>query len=263
MKICYLCFTLALLGAMVPSVASAQTYSDTFTSNPGPLNGRTTAAGFGNWTNPDGTLSASATLHLTESLAATTTTGSFALPTLVSGDIITESLTLEPSGGANNRIEFGFTPEANEFVTTEGNAAVWLFGADSGPDGTVGVFSGPSTEGQLYYANPFSAFSGTSPTQINISYNTATGLFDVTGTNNGQTVTIVDQDVNYGGTSGAVIPLSQLKFATVQFDGQTTGVDSISNLSITIVPEPSGVLYLAVGLGALGLGLFRRNRIAV
>ena len=235
----------AFLFAAVSSVMGI-TYTDNFTTGTGPLNGRTTAAGFGNWIS--GTeLSVSTGRGIYQSAAAPFLAASFRLPVVDLTSQISIRLTMTPTGSSGNLVGFGFTNAARDFVTTQGNGLAYLNGAGSGNDGLVAISSGYSVQGDnVYYANPFSAFNGALPTTFTLDYTVASGALRVTAANNAQTFTLYNGVTgwtpNPGPGADNPIPYqTYLNYFTVQFENQTTGLTggSINSLSVSVVPEPS------------------------
>ena len=71
------------------NVYGAIVYEDTFTANPGALNGRTTAAGFGNWTTTDSAFQVgSGQITIDSNTPVDYHAATFALPTLTVSDTL-------------------------------------------------------------------------------------------------------------------------------------------------------------------------------
>lgn len=263
---------LALFMAAV-SQSFGAVYTDDFSTNPGSLNGRSTAAGFGDWvSNP--ALGTGVGTGIYQNGVAPYPTASFALPLVDSTSLISVSLTMKPTGSDNNFIGFGFTNDMLEPVTTKGNALTYLFGAGSTSTspGLVSAQSGfgAGGAGQLNYSNPFTSFDSSLSTTITMSYVVASGQITLSALNNGQSVTVYDGFVNWtpngSGTGPNPVPYpTYFQYFTIQFQDQTTGTlgGNISNLSVSVVPEPNAATYLIGAAGVFfGIHFYRRRRVS-
>jgi hypothetical protein len=198
-------------------------YTDNFSANPGALNGRTTAAGFGNWTTTDSAYQVgSGQITIDSNTPVDYHAATFALPTLTGSDTLSVTITLRPSGP--NFTGFGFTPGSNQYVINSGYGWVYYEGLGA-TSPNIQVFSGAGATGGIYSAaltNPALNFDASLPTTFQYTYSASA-----------QTLSI---------------------FA-LQFQGQTLGTDLnpayVDYLNVEVVPEPTTYVMLLCGLGAM------------
>ncbi|MBJ7390697.1 MAG: hypothetical protein JHC85_03965 [Chthoniobacterales bacterium] len=203
-------------------------YEDDFSANPGALNGRTTATGFGNWTTTDSAFQVGGgqitinTNNPVDYHAAT-----FALPTLTDSDILSLTITLRPSGPIFTG--FGFTPGSAQYVQNTGYN--WIYFASGNP--TIQVLTGPSATGLIYSAeltNPALNFDPSLPTTFQYTYSASAKTLTITATNGTNSSLLLN---NF---DASATPLSGFSNFALQFQGQTLGTD----------PNPAYVDYLKV-----------------
>lgn len=254
-------FSFLLLATLAQSKVNAQSlYEDNFTTNPGSLNGRTTAAGFGNWVASDSELQTGGGLLTVGSNSPVNWhSATFALPTLTSSDTLSLILTVRPSG--QNFMGIGFTPNAGQYVANSGYG--WLYYQGLGaPYPNIQIFTGSAnggSVGKVYFAgleNPNVNFDASLPTTFRYTYSASAKTLSITAENGTRSSTLLNNlDVSS-------VPLSGFSNFALQFEGQNVSADSapsyVSNIRLETVPEPS--VNLLMGLGALTLGIVRVRR---
>ena len=230
------------------NLCSALIYEDDFTANPGALDGRTTATGFGNWTVSgiynDGNTNVfqvgGGQITVNTNLPVDYHSASFALPALGATDILSLSITLRPSGP--NFTGFGFNPnpatatDPSPFLTQSGYGWVYYEGLNGG-NPNIQIFTGASTAGAIYFAflnNPALNFDASLPTTFQYTYSASAKTLSITATNGTSSSTLLNNaDVS-------TIPLSAFSNFALQFQGQTLGTDenpaSVDSLRVEVIP---------------------------
>jgi hypothetical protein len=219
-------------------------YEDDFSANPGALNGRTTATGFGNWTVSgiynDGNTNVfqvgGGQITINTNAPVDYHAASFALPALGATDILSLSITLRPSGP--NFTGFGFNPDpaTGPFLTQNGYGWVYYEGLNGG-NPNIQIFTGASTAGAIYFAyldNPALNFDASLPTTFQYTYSAAAKTLSLSAVNGTNSSTLLNNaDVSS-------IPLSAFSNFVLQFQGQTLGTDenpaSVDYLKVEVVP---------------------------
>ena len=249
---------LAALSAHVSgNLYGAVVYEDTFTADPGALNGRTTASGFGNWTTTDSAFQVGGGQITIDSNTPNFHAATFALPTLTASDTVSVTITVRPSGA--NFTGFGFTPGANQYVINSGYGWVYYEGLNAA-EPNIQIFTGASTGGPIYSAsldNPALNFDASLPTTFQYTYSASAKTLSINATNGTSSSTLLNNaDVS-------TIPLNAFSNFSLQFQGQSLSSDSspayVDSLRVEVVPEPTTYAMLICGLGAM-TALRRRRR---
>jgi hypothetical protein len=223
-------------------------YEDDFSTNPGALDGRTTATGFGNWTVSgiynDGNTNVfqvgGGQITINTNAPVDYHAASFALPALGATDILSLSITLRPSGP--NFTGFGFNPNPatatgpSPFLTQSGYGWVYYEGLGSG-NPNIQIFKGASTAGAIYFAyldNPALNFDASLPTTFQYTYSAAAKTLSLSAVNGTNSSTLLNNaDVS-------TIPLSAFSNFALQFQGQTLGSDEnpafVDYLKVEVIP---------------------------
>jgi hypothetical protein len=213
------------------------TYQDDFNTNPGALDGRTTATGFGNWTTTDNAFQVGGgRITINSNTPDDYHAATFALPTLTDTDILSLTITLRPSGA--NFMGFGFTPNSNQYVINNGYGWLYYEGLGSG-NPNIQIFTGASTAGAIYYAplnNPALNFDASLPTTFQYTYSAAAKTLSLSAVNGTTPSTLLNNaDVS-------AIPLEAFNNFSLQFQGQTLGTDTnpayVDSLKVEIIPAP-------------------------
>jgi hypothetical protein len=265
---------LAALTLHIPgNLYGALVYEDDFSTNPGALDGRTTATGFGNWTvsglynggNTNVFQVGGGQITINTNAPVDYHAASFALPALGATDILSLSITLRPSGP--NFTGFGFNPNPatatgpSPFLTQSGYGWVYYEGLGSG-NPNIQIFKGASTAGAIYFAhlnNPALNFDASLPTTFQYTYSASAKTLSITATNGTSSSTLLNNaDVS-------TIPLSAFSNFALQFQGQTLGTDLnpafVDSLKVSVIPETSTFTCLALLLCVLGaMTALRRRR---
>ena len=215
-------------------------YQDNFSTNPGDLNGRTTAAGFGNWVTSDSALQTDGGfLTVGSSSPVDWHAATFALPTLSGSEVLKINITARPVG---TFLGIGFTPGSAQFVN--GMGLTWLY-IDSGG---VQIFRGMGSTDSVSGASPAPAsfnanLNNSLPTTYTFTYNPTgktMGLLATNGSGNYEFFSALD-------ISG--LPSAFNNFA-LHFQGQNLSTDStpsyVSNIRAETIPEPSVNLLLGI-----------------
>jgi hypothetical protein len=232
----------------------AVVYEDTFSVNPGALNGRTTASGFGNWTTTDSAFQVgSGQITINSNTPVDYHAASFALPTLTGSDTLSLTITLRPSGA--NFTGFGFNPnpatDPTPYLTQNGYGWVYYEGLGSA-NPNIQIFKGASTAGPIYFAflnNPALNFDASLPTTFQYTYSASAKTLSLTAVNGTSSSTLLNNaDVS-------TIPLSAFSNFSLQFQGQSLGSEPnpayVDYLKVEVVPEPTTYAMLLCGLGAM------------
>jgi hypothetical protein len=247
-----------VLAAVSPHVSDnlygAVVYEDTFSANPGALNGRTTASGFGNWTTSDSAFQVgSGQITINSNTPVDYHAASFALPTLTGSDTLSLTITVRPSGA--NFTGFGFNPNPatgpTPYLTQNGYGWVYYEGLGAATP-NIQIFKGASTAGAIYFAaltNPALNFNASLPTTFQYTYSASAKTLSLTAVNGTSSSTLLNNaDVS-------TIPLSAFSNFSLQFQGQTLGSDTnpayVDYLKVEVVPEPTTYAMLLCGLGAM------------
>jgi hypothetical protein len=210
------------------------TYQDDFSTNPGALNGRTTASGFGNWTTDNAFQVGGGRITINSNTPNDYHAASFSLPSLGASDTLSLSITLRPSGA--NFMGFGFTPNSNQYVINNGYGWLYYEGLGSG-NPNIQIFTGASTAGAIYSAeltNPALNFDASLPTTFQYTYSAAAKTLSLSAVNGTTPSTLLNNaDVS-------AIPLEAFNNFSLQFQGQDLGTDTnpayIDSLKVEIIP---------------------------
>ena len=232
----------------------AVVYEDTFTANPGALNGRNTASGFGNWTTTGTAFQVGGgQITINSNTPVDYHAATFALPALTANDTLSVTITLRPSGP--NFTGFGFNPNPatgpTPFLTQNGYGWVYYEGLGAA-NPNIQIFKGASTAGAIYFAyldNPALNFDASLPTTFQYTYSASAKTLSLTAVNGTSSSTLLNNaDVS-------TIPLSAFSNFALQFQGQTLGSESnpayVDYLKVEVVPEPTTYAMLLCGLGAM------------
>ncbi len=250
---------LVVLATVSPHVSGnlygAVVYEDTFSANPGALNGRATASGFGNWTTTDSAFQVGGgQITIDSNTPFDYHAATFALPTLTANDTLSVTITLRPSGPIFTG--FGFTPNSGQYVQNSGYD--WIYFASGNP--TIQVLTGPGPNNPVYSApltHPTLDFDASLPTTFQYTYSASAKTLSINATNGTKSSTILN---NF---DASATPLSGFSNFALQFQGQTLGTDAnpayVDYLKVEIVPEPSAYAMLLCGLGAMTA--LRRRRL--
>jgi hypothetical protein len=210
-------------------------YEDDFSANDGPLNGRTTATGFGNWTTTD------SAFEVTNGLVTVNANtpvpyhaATFALPTLTTNDILSLTITLKASAPVAGTILFGFTPYPNTYVINNGYG--WVYNESSSYP-NIQFFIGQSVAGQVYSApltNPALNFDPSLPTTFQYTYSASAKTLSLSAVNGTNSSTLLNNlDVS-------AIPLSAFGNFGLQFQDTALGSDPnpafVDSLRVEVVP---------------------------
>jgi hypothetical protein len=246
---------LAALSLNISNNLYGAVYVDTFSDNSGALNGRTTAAGFGAWTTSDSAFQVGNGTITINSNDPAYHAATFSLPTLTVSDTLTLTLTVRPSG--SGFLGFGFTPNSGQYVINNGYTWTYYEGLGSG-NPNIQIFNGSGTAGATYYAsltNPALNFDASLPTTFQYTYSASTQRLSLSAVNGSSTSTLLNN------ANVSSIPLSAFSNFSLQFQGQTLGLDTnpsyVDYLRVEVVPEPSTFAML---LGGLGTMVLRRRR---
>ncbi len=257
---------LVVLATVSPHVSGnlygAVVYEDTFTSNPGALDGRTTASGFGNWTTSGSAFQVgSGQITINSNTPVNYHAASFALPTLTGSDTLSVTITLRPSGP--NFTGFGFNPNPATgplpYLTQNGYGWVYYEGLGGG-NPNIQIFQGASTAGAIYFAflnNPALNFDASLPTTFQYTYSASAKTLSLNAVNGTKSSTLLNNaDVS-------TIPLSSFSNFSLQFEGQVLSTEPnpayVDYLKVEVVPEPTTYAMLICGFGAM-TALRRRRR---
>jgi len=215
-------------------ILQGPTYQDDFSTNPGPLNGRTTASGFGNWTTSDSAFQVgSGQITINSNTPDNYHAATFSLPTLGANDTLSLSITLRPSGPIFTG--FGFTPNSGGYVQNTGYN--WIYYASGNP--TIQILTGRGPTGLVYSAaltNPALNFDAALPTTFQYTYSAPAKTLTITATNGGNPSTLL---YNF---DASATPLSAFSNFALQFQGQDLGTDTnpayVDSLKVEINPAP-------------------------
>jgi hypothetical protein len=210
------------------------TYQDDFSTNPGALDGRTTANGFGNWTTTDSAFQVGdGQITINSNTPFDYHAATFALPTLGATDTLSLSITVRPSGPT--MMAFGFTPNSGQYV--QNNGYNWIYFASGNP--TIQFLRGPGPTG-LSYDAPLThqtlGFDASLPTTFQYTYSASAKTLTIIASNGGNSSTLLNNlDVS-------TTPLSGYSKFALQFQGQDLGSDAnpayVESLKVEIIPAP-------------------------
>ena len=215
-------------------ILQGPTYQDDFSTNPGPLNGRTTASGFGNWTTSDSAFQVDdGQITINSNTPVDYHRASFSLPSLGASDTLSLSITLRPSGSLFTG--FGFTSGSDQYV--QNNGFNWIYFASGNP--TIQFLRGQGPTGLNYSAeltNPALNFDASLPTTFQYTYSASAKTLTIIASNGGNSSTLLNNlDVS-------TTPLSGYSNFALQFQGQTLGTDTnpayVDSLKVEINPAP-------------------------
>ena len=249
---------LAALSLHISGNLYGAVYVDDFSANPGALNGRTTASGFGNWTTSDSAFQVgSGQITIDSNTPVDYHAATFALPTLTGNETLSLTITLRPSGPIFTG--FGFTPNSGQYVGNSGYDWIYYTGLDSA-NPRIEVLTGQGPTGLVYSAsltNPALNFDASLPTTFQYTYSASTKKLTISATNGGNSSTLLN---NFDASE---TPLSGFSNFALQFQGQALSSETnpayVDYLKVEIVPEPSTFAMLLCGLGAI-TALCRRRR---
>jgi len=232
------------------NLCSALIYEDDFSANPGALNGRTTASGFGNWTTTDSAFQVgSGQITINTNAPVDYHAATFALPTLTTNDILSLTITLRPSGPIFTG--FGFTPGSAEYVQNTGYNWIYYTGLDS-PTPAIQILTGQGPTGLVYNAaltNPALNFDASLPTTFQYTYSASAKTLTITATNGVNSSTLLN---NF---DASATPLSGFSNFALQFQGQALSTDTfpayVDYVKVEVVPEPTTYAILLCGLGMM------------
>jgi hypothetical protein len=246
-----------LLSLLALPVAHGQTvYEDDFVTNPGNLNGRTTASGFGNWVTSDNALqTGGGLLTVSTNSPVDYHAATFGLPTLQSGQILNLSVSVLPSGGGF--LGIGFTESAGQYLINSGFSWMFLEGVGSVSPGGVQIFRGIGAQDNVYTGTP-AGFSASLATTYTFSYDFSAKTIALSALNGTTTFEF------FSALDVAGLPASAFSNFALQFQGQNLASDSlpayVDSIRVEVVPEPSVNLLLALGAVVLGVTTIRRSR---
>jgi hypothetical protein len=209
------------------------TYQDDFSTNPGPLNGRTTASGFGNWTADSALQVGSDRVTINSNEPVDYHRASFSLPSLGASDTLSLSITLRPSGSLFTG--FGFTTFSDQYV--QNNGYNWIYFASGNP--TIQFLRGQGPTGLSYSApltHPALDFDASLPTTFEYTYSASAKTLSLLASNGGKSSTLLNNlDVS-------TTPLEAFQNFALQFQGQDLGTDTnpayVDSLKVEINPAP-------------------------
>ena len=232
------------------NVYGAIVYEDTFTANPGALNGRTTAAGFGNWTTTDSAFQVgSGQITIDSNTPVDYHAATFALPTLTVSDTLSLTITVRPSGQIFTG--FGFTPNSAQYVQNSGYDWIYYTGLNS-PTPAIQILTGEGAQGLVYNAeltNPALNFDASLPTTFQYTYSASAKTLSINATNGSSSSTLLN---NF---DASATPLSGFSNFALQFQGQALSTDTfpayIDYVKVEVVPEPTTYAILLCGLGMM------------
>jgi hypothetical protein len=243
-----------VLAAVSPHVSGnlygAVVYEDTFSANPGALNGRTTASGFGNWTTTGSAFQVgSGQITINSNTPVDYHAATFALPALTANDTLSVTITLRPSGTIFTG--FGFTPNSGQYVQNSGYNWIYYTGLGS-PTPAIQILTGQGASGAVYNApltHPTLNFDASLPTTFQYTYSASAKTLSINATNGTKSSTLLN---NF---DASATPLSGFSNFALQFQGQTLGTDLnpayVDYLKVEVVPEPTTYAMLLCGLGAM------------
>jgi hypothetical protein len=218
-------------------ILQGPTYQDDFSTNPGPLNGRTTANGFGNWTTSDSAFQVgNGQITINSNTPVDYHAATFSLPTLGATDTLSLSITLRPSGSIFTG--FGFTPNSGQYV--QNNGYNWIYYTGLGHvDPRIQILTGQGPNGAIYSAeltNNALNFDASLATTFQYTYSAAAKTLSITATNGGNSSTLLN---NF---DASATPLSAFSNFALQFQGQDLGTDTnpayVDSLKVEINPAP-------------------------
>jgi hypothetical protein len=223
-----------------------QVYVDDFSANPGGLNGRATASGFGNWTTTDSAFQVgSGQITINSNTPVDYHEASFSLPSLGATDILSLSITVRPSGA--NFMGIGFNPNPatgpSPFLTQNGFGWIYFQGFGSA-NPNIQIFKGPSTAGAVYSAtldNPALNFNASLATTFQYTYSRSSQTLSISAKNGTNSSTLLNNlDVS-------TIPLGAFSNFSLQFQGQD------------LTNDVSPACVNSLGVSTNGFKLFYQN----
>ena len=209
------------------------TYQDDFSTNPGALDGRTTASGFSNWTADSALQVGDGQITINSNTPVDYHRASFSLPSLGASDTLSLSITLRPSGSLFTG--FGFTSGSDQYV--QNNGFNWIYFASGNP--TIQFLRGPGPTGLNYEApltHPTLGFDASLPTTFQYTYSASAKTLSLLASNGGKSSTLLNNlDVS-------TTPLEAFQNFALQFQGQDLGTDTnpayVDSLKVEINPAP-------------------------
>ena len=211
-------------------ILQGPTYQDDFSTNPGALDDRTTASGFGNWTADSALQVGSDQITINSNTPVDYHRASFSLPSLGASDTLSLSITLRPSGSLFTG--FGFTSGPGEYVANSGYN--WIYYASGNP--TIQILTRGNT-GLVYSAaltNPALNFDPLLPTTFQYTYSASAQTLSISATNGGNPSTLL---YNF---DASATPLEAFQNFALQFQGQDLGTDTnpayVDSLKVEINP---------------------------
>jgi hypothetical protein len=211
-------------------ILQGPTYQDDFSTNPGALDGRTTANGFGNWTADSALQVGGDRITINSNEPVDYHKASFSLPTLGATDTLSLSITLRPSGSLFTA--FGFTSGPGEYVANSGYN--WIYFASGNP--TIQILTRGNT-GLVYSAaliHPALNFDASLPTTFQYTYSASAKTLSLLASNGGNSSTLLN---NF---DASATPLEAFQNFALQFQGQDLGTDTnpayVDSLKVEINP---------------------------
>jgi len=219
------------------TIVQGPTYQDDFSTNPGPLNGRTTATGFGNWTTSDSAFQVgNGQITINSNTPVDYHAARFSLPSLGASDTLSLSITLRPSGPIF--MGFGFTPNSGQYV--QNNGYNWIYYTGLGHvDPRIQIIPGQGPTGAIYSAeltHPALNFDASLATTFEYTYSAAAQTLSISATNGGSSSILLN---NF---DASATPLEAFQNFALQFQGQDLGTDTnpayVDSLKVEINPAP-------------------------
>jgi hypothetical protein len=216
------------------TILQGPTYQDDFSTNPGALDGRTTANGFGNWTTSDSAFQVgNGQITINSNTPVDYHAATFSLPSLGASDTLSLSITLRPSGSLFTG--FGFTTFSDQYV--QNNGYNWIYFASGNP--TIQFLRGQGPTGLSYSAaltHPALDFDASLPTTFEYTYSASAKTLSLLASNGGKSSTLLNNlDVS-------TTPLEAFQNFALQFQGQDLGTDTnpayVDSLKVEINPAP-------------------------
>jgi len=214
-------------------ILQGPTYQDDFSTNPGALDGRTTASGFGNWTADSALQVGNDRVTINSNEPVDYHRASFSLPSLGASDTLSLSITLRPSGSLFTG--FGFTTFSDQYV--QNNGYNWIYFASGNP--TIQFLRGQGPTGLSYSAaltHPALDFDASLPTTFEYTYSASAKTLSLLASNGGKSSTLLNNlDVS-------TTPLEAFQNFALQFQGQDLGTATnpayVDSLKVEINPAP-------------------------
>ena len=267
---------LGIISAMCAGGAMATViYQDNFQNNSGALHNRrpdsydSSVNALAWWKNE------ASNFTVTNGALQTTTNGVasawLTLPTISAGQVIKVSAVLVANGDINtDYLSIGFSNAKNPTYNAGDPWLTMYRRIDTQPGrGLLKVYSGlGGTGSNLVNQATLSETQGfttnlNARNTVNYEYNTATGnLLVWLLSESGTSVTQYNGSVNYGGVSGAIVPVDQIKYLDITFNSVNVSGSAntayLDNLIVEVIPEPATIGFFVIS--GTGLILLRRLR---